>query len=149
MNAAFTVVYSVILDCHAPGSRDNCSIPLPRQGPLGTFEGQQRQPLGGWPATFLCLLHGRMCVRSADSVRIRQEIHPPGQPVPSLWTIESRCAHKDCGKLHTVYTAREGDWSTIVRLILERGPIVPCGDHDLAWREDLMHGTETAYESLV
>jgi len=76
-------------------------------------------------------------------------MRPQGLPIPQLWRIECECAHENCGTLHTIYTAREETWSKIVRLILEPTPIVvPCGDdHDLAWREDLMHGTEIANDS--
>jgi hypothetical protein len=144
MGVCITNVYSVILDC---GSPNRCSIPLPRQNQEQTSERRWRVPAGASPGTFLCLRHGRTYVRSEQHVHPVPEIRPQGSPVPQLWVIDAVCAHENCGRQHTIYTAREDDWSHIVRLILEPTPIVvPCGDHNLIWRRDLMQGTEIAYE---
>jgi hypothetical protein len=148
MSSAFTNVYSVILDCRSPGSRDECSIPLPRQSRGETSEDQWRLRVGTWPTTFLCLRHRRAFVRSELHVHPVAEIRPPGLPVPQMWVIKALCGHENCGEPHTIYTAREEDWSQVVRSILEPTPIVvPCGNHALVWREDLMHRTEIAYDS--
>jgi hypothetical protein len=146
MVSEFPRVYSVNLDCNAPGQEYLCHIPLPRRSPLGIFEGQHNLSIGDWPATFLCLLHARSFFRLADSVRHETEVRVRNRPVPSLWRIECECAHENCGRPHTIYTARAPDWNTIVRLILERDPTVSCGAHSLVWREDLMHGTEFAHD---
>jgi hypothetical protein len=140
--SSFSHEHSVILGCpHLEGAQP-CYIPLPLQSPLGKYEGLRYQPMGEWPLVFLCLWHARVYECRPDSIHLETDMRLPGQPVSPLWRIECDCAHENCGKLHTIYTAREKDWPTIVRLILKRNPIVPCGDHDLVWREDLMRGTE-------
>jgi hypothetical protein len=145
MGICKTNVYSVILDC---GSPNKCSIPLPRQSREQTAMRQWRVPAGAWPATFLCLKHRRAYVRSEQHVHPVDEIRPEGSPVPQLWVIGVVCAHENCRGQHTIYTARENDRSQVVRLVLEPSPImVPCGDHNLIWRQDLMQVTEIAYES--
>ncbi len=139
---------AVWLDCSDQRRPDEkCSIFLPHQSPLGTFRGQVRQPTGEWPAVFLCLRHGRSCVRSADSIRLDVEVLAPHQPVHSLWRIECRCGHNSCGAARTIYIGRMQNWEKIVQVILESRPTVPCGDHDLTWREDLMRGVEFAHDS--
>ncbi len=138
-------VYSVNLRCADPGLEYLCQIPLPRRSPLGIFEGQYSLSMGDWPATLLCLRHGRSFSHWADSVRLETEVRVRNRPVPSLWKIECECAHENCGKPHAIYTARAPDWATILARILGTKPTVPCGDHSLVWREDLMHGTEFAH----
>ena|ERR1035437_10023036 len=145
----FSTLYSVVLDCGVPGEEYLCHIPLPRQSPLGIFEGQHSLSIGDWPATFLCLRHARSFLCSADSVRLETEVRGRDRPVPSLWKIECECAHENCGRLHTIYTARIPDWPTIVTRTLKTNPKpkVPCAGHDLVWREDLMLGEEFAHNS--
>jgi hypothetical protein len=140
--------YAVWLDCFDRGEPDEkCNIFLPHQSPLGIFEDQQRQPTGEWPAVFLCLGHGQSCVRPADSIRLDVEVLAPHQPMPPFWRIECECGHENCGKRHTIYTARMLDWPSIARRILKTNPSVPCDSHDLVWREELMWGTSFAHES--
>jgi hypothetical protein len=147
--ATWSHEFSVVLGCPHPEDKSPCYIPLPRQSLLGTFEGQHCLPKGEWPATFLCLRHGRAFVCFPDSIHLEIDIRLPGQPVSSLWRIECECAHENCGKLHSIYTAGEKDWPTIVRRILRRNPLVPCCDHKLLWREDLMRGTEYPHSPPV
>jgi hypothetical protein len=144
----FTHVHCVKMNC-PDGDNQFCYIPLPLQSPLGIYVGQQYQPMGGWPATFLCLRHGRASAYWPDS--IRHEIEPMvlGQPVPQMWKIECECAHENCGTLHTIYTARAPDWETILKAVAKWNPNVPCGDHLLIWTKELMRGTEFAYNSPV
>lgn len=137
---AFTTVHCVRFNCPA-GDNQYCYIPLPLRSPIGIYEGQIYQPTGDWPATFLCLRHGQVSVDLPDSVRLEVEPRVPGQPVPQMWRIEAECAHENCGRLHTIYTARAPDRETILRAIARWNPTIVCGDHNLIWRDDLMQLT--------
>jgi hypothetical protein len=141
----FTHVHCVKMSC-PDGDNQYCYIPLPLQSPLGIYAGQQYQPTGEWPATFLCLRHGRASAYWPDSIHHEFEPRVPGEPVPPLWKIECECALDNCGTRHTIYTARAPDWATIVKAIARWHPTVSCGDHDLVWREDLMREIEFAYD---
>lgn len=145
-SAAFTHVHCVKTNC--PERDDQlCYIPLPHQSPLGIFANRQYQPIGEWPATFLCLRHGQVSVHWPDSIRYEIEPRVPGQPVPQMWQIEIECAHENCGRLHTIYTARAPDRRTILRSIARWNPTIPCGDHKLIFGENLIRLTEFAHES--
>ena len=139
--ATFTHVFGVKTGCPI-GDDQYCLIPLPLQSPLGIYAGLQYQSTGAWPVTFLCLLHGRVSVDWPDSIRLEIEQRVPGQPVPQLWQIECECDHENCGKLHTIYTARAPDRETVLKRIARWNPVVVCGDHNLIWREDLIRLTE-------
>lgn len=142
----FSQEHCVILGCPVRDERLPCSIPLPRQSQLGIYEGLHYRPTSEWQEIFLCLRDARSFVCSPRNIHLQVEQRPPHLPVPPLWMIECECGHKNCGKPHTIYTAREKDWPAIVRLILERDPSVRCDGHDLVWREDLMRGTEIAHD---
>jgi hypothetical protein len=142
----WTHVHCVKMDCPA-GDDQYCYIPLPHQSPLGIIADRQYQPIGEWPATFLCLRHGRVFIYWPYSILHEIEPRVPGEPVPPLWQIECECAHENCGKLHTIYTARAPDRETVLKAIARRNPTIVCGDHNLIWREDLMRLTEFPYES--
>jgi hypothetical protein len=141
----FSHIHCVKLNC-PDGDNQYCYIPLPLQSPLGVYAGQQYQPIGEWPATFLCLRHGRASEYWPDSVRHEIEPRVQGEPVPPLWRIECECALENCGTRHTIYTARAPEWETILKAIEIRNPIVPCGDHALVWSKSLMRGTEFAHK---
>lgn len=145
-NPMFTHVYCIKTGCPAVDDQ-YCYIPLPLQSPLGIYADQQYQPTGEWPATFLCLRHGRVSVDWPDSIHLETEPRFPGQPVPPLWRIECECAHQNCGRTHSIYTARAPDPETILKAISRRNPTIPCDDHILVWRDDLMSLNEFAYES--
>jgi hypothetical protein len=145
----FTSVYSVTLDCAQPDTEHLCHIPLPHQSPLGIYKVQQYRRMGEWPATFLCLLHGRAFVRSRDHIQHEIEMRVPGEPVPQMWQIEVACARENCGRRQRIYTARAPDPDTLLKVLMRKKPVVPCGDHDLIWREDLISLIEFAHESLV
>jgi len=142
--ATFTHVHCVKMNC-ADGDNQFCYIPLPLQSPLGIYAGHQFQPTSNWPATFLCLRHGRASVYGLDSIHHEFEPRVPGQPVPPLWQIECECARENCGTLHTIYTARAPKWGTILTAIAIKNPLVPCGDHVLVWNKDLMCGTDISF----
>jgi hypothetical protein len=141
---AFTHVHCVSLDCPA-GDDEYCYIPLPRQSPLGIYEGQHYQPTGEWPVTFLCRRHGTVSVDLPDSVHLTAEPMVPGLPVPPLWRIDCECAHENCGRMNTIYTARAPDREALLKGIARKNPTVPCGDHNLVWREDLIQLTDFAF----
>jgi hypothetical protein len=141
-----THIHCVNLNC-PDGESQLCYIPLPLQSPIGIYEGQKYRPMGKWPVTFLCLRHGQASAYLPDMIRHGIESMVPGQPVPQMWQIECQCAHEHCGKLHTIYTARAPDWKTILRAVGRWNPSVPCGDHVLIWKEELMRGIEFAYDS--
>jgi hypothetical protein len=144
----FSSIHCVKMNCPA-GDNQFCNIPLPLQSPIGIYADRQYQPIGEWPVTCLCLRHGLVSAYWLDSIHHEIEMMALGQPVPQMWQIECECAHENCGKLHTIYTARAPDWETILRAIARWNPNVPCGDHILIWRKELMRGTEFAYNSPV
>ena len=139
--------FVVRLGCPNREGEQKCSIPLPRQSLLGIYEGLKYRPTGEWPETFLCVRHARVFVCSIDSVDLDLEMRGLDELVSPMWRIECQCAHENCGRLHTIYTGRMPDWPSIVRRILKTNPSVPCSDHDLVWREDLMRATEIAHDS--
>jgi len=136
--------YAVRLDCFDSGNRcAPCSIFLPHRSRLGIFENQESQPTDKWPATFLCLRHGRSFVRPVNSIHLDAEMLDPHQPPSPMWRIECECGHKHCGRLHAIYIGRMPDWPTIVLRILRSNPSILCGSHDLVWQRELMHGFPT------
>lgn len=142
---AFTTVHCIRTTC-PDGDNQFCYIPLPLQSPLGRYEDQQYRPTGEWPATFLCLRHGQLSVDSPASIHPEIEPRVQGQPVPPMWMIEAECAHENCGKLHTIYTARAPDRETVLKQIGRLNPAIPCRNHNLVWREDLLKMTEFPFE---
>jgi hypothetical protein len=139
--------YAVSLDCFDRGTPGvPCSVFLPLRSRLGTFEHQQRQPTDEWPATFLCLRHGRSLIRSVDDIHLDAEMLDPHQPASPAWRIECECGHRNCGRLHTIYIGRMPDWPTIVLRILRTNPCIVCGSHDLIWQKVLMHGFPTTHD---
>lgn len=90
-------------------SRCPCGHPivLPRQGPLGIYEGLHYRPTEGvWPVRFLCINCGQV---TPALTGIFERIHPsklPAQNLPrnlSLWKIDCECAHSNCGSQRTIY----------------------------------------------
>jgi hypothetical protein len=132
---SFSVGLSHPLQC-AGLSRRSLSLVSP-----GIFEYPQYQLSDEWPATFLCLRHGRSFVRFPPNT-FPLEARRPDRDRESLWRIQCVCAHENCGQSHTMYAARERHWTTIMRVILATNPKLLCGDHELVWREDLMSGIE-------
>ena len=102
--------WAVCLGCSDAGPEHECCILLPHQSPLGTVEDQRYQPTDEWPATFLCLRHGHMCVRSAESVRLQIEtLAPTGRPL--LWRVVCRCGRESCERMHIIYIGKVPDWA--------------------------------------
>jgi len=117
---------------------DPCYFFLPRRSRLGTFEHPRRLPTGEWPLTFLCLRHERSSVCSLANIRPEAEMLTQGRPILPMWWIEVVCAHESCGRSQSIYAGGTSDWQAIVGRILETEPQVPCGDHYLVWREELI-----------
>jgi hypothetical protein len=137
--------HSVVLPCPVHDYESLCSIPLPRRSHLGIYEGPSYQPTGDWHETFVCLRHARAFVCSPRKIHLQLQVRDPGRPVSPLWQIEAVCAHDNCGRPHTIYTAGMPDWHSIASRILKTRPKMPCGDHDFVWREDSMRATEIAH----
>jgi len=115
-----------------------CCIFLPLQNPLPTFVDQQNQPTGIWTATFLCLLHGTVCVCRSDQVH--SEIAPadPDQRNYPFWEIVCECGHENCETRHTIYTGGMENPTEITTRILKMNPTIPCGSHNLVWQREKM-----------
>lgn len=140
MMGDFSKVYSIRFDCMPSQLESLCHIPLPHGSPLGRYEPLRFEPADGWPATFLCLRHGHACVRSPDDIRSDLETRIPGAPPSPVWLIGCTCVHENCGRRHTIYASGAPTWPEVWRRILKLSPRIPCGDHDLEWRKDLMRG---------
>lgn len=135
--------HCMVLGCPHRSSEDApCYIPLPRQSPLGKYEGLRYQSMGEWPLTFLCLRHGLSFSCWPYSIHLETDMRLPGQSVSPLWQIECECARENCGKLHTIYTGLMPNWYAIAQRILKIEPRVPCGDHKLIWNGSSMRATE-------
>lgn len=139
MLASFHTAWVVHTRC--PGwetDAPKCSIPLPHQSPLGIYEDQKYRPTGTWPATFLCLRHGISGLHSAQDIRLDTLLSPPGEGLPTSWEIEVSCAHENCGKVHTIYTARMPSFPELADRLMRITPAIHCDGHDLIWRRDLI-----------
>jgi hypothetical protein len=78
---------------------------LPRQSPLGKFEGLVNQPTAEWPATFLCITCGRLSEYSDAVVREDQlSVTAPDARFPDLWRVELKYGRKNYGKNRAIYT---------------------------------------------
>jgi hypothetical protein len=114
------------------------SIVLPRQSPLGKYEGQQYLTTPMWPITFLCKKHGQSCECSVDKI----DLEPIQRPDPpphweTLWEIEAECVHGNCGLRHVIYAkySPDGTSASVVQSFLATSARVPCtGDHDAEFR---------------
>lgn len=79
-------------------------IPLPHQSLLGTFSGQQNQPTGEWPLTFLCIPRGRLSECLARDIQFGPVGRPGHSLQSSLLRIEAVCAREGCAKSHVIYS---------------------------------------------
>lgn len=125
----------------------SCSIPLPRRSHLGTFESLECQPMGEWPQVFLCLRHGQAFECLPDSIHFEADMRLPGQRVSPLWRIECVCGEENCATRHEFYTGRMPNWDSILEWLLMSQPKVPCGDHTIVWKKNLIAWEEFAHES--
>src|SRR5271156_2812543 len=106
----FSDEHSVILPCPVSEGEIRCSIPLPRQSHLGTYEGLDYRPPVDWQASFLCLRHGRAYVCSTRDIHLEIQARDPDQPVSSLWQVEAFCGR--CKAVHSAYTGKMPDWTS-------------------------------------
>ncbi len=121
--------FAYLLDCPLCGR----TIVLPPQSQIGTFVGQQCQPMGTWPIKFLCIVHAQLCECSAD--KIRWEAYPtpdPSQRQVALWMIVLRCAREGCGSSYTIfateYADAEGEQS--LKIALSKAVSGVCKGHE-------------------
>jgi hypothetical protein len=135
MNGAVVVEYAVRLECCAAENPLNpMHIVLPHQSPLGMFEYPRYLLSREWPATFLCLRHGRSFVHSGSDLRL--ERRRPDQNRLHLWRIQSECGQENCGQPHTIYISQQSSIIELVDRIMDTKPPIPCDGHELVWRED-------------
>jgi hypothetical protein len=81
------------------------SILLPRQSPLGIYEGQHYRQSVDWPIAFLCRRHERLCEGLPDMIHQEAFARPsPPQPHFALWEIDCVCGQPNCGLPTTIYT---------------------------------------------
>lgn len=132
-----SVPFVSFLDGHQP----NEHIVLPHQSRLGTFEGLDDQPTGVWPITLLCLQHGRVFERSADTVQFG--------PVPrmgrrtestALWEIVCECAQGNCGRKKRIFAFGD-EPQTCDRMrtrLLQANPAFQCQGHQFVLDAALM-----------
>jgi hypothetical protein len=115
-----------------PGHGPNEYIVLPRQSLLGKFEGLDDRPTGVWPIKLLCLLHGHVFERSADTVEFGPvpATDRTTQPMP-LWLIECTCAHGNCGRKMRIFGYGDGSETEdrIRWLLIRANPALACLDH--------------------
>ncbi len=124
-----------------PGCNKDEQIVLPRPSPLGTYEGLEYQPKGGWPASFLCLRHGQVSLHWPDTVHLTEVgVLAPDQPQSALWQIDFQHDQDSCGRMHTIYTSCSEAYSeTDIRNHIARtNPIVPCGSHEIAMKNQFL-----------
>jgi hypothetical protein len=105
------------------------SVLLPRQSPLGRYEGPRYQPTDIWPIDFVCFLNGQVCQAHPAS------IHPKTGGVSNLdrgaavlWETVFACAHEDCGRLRTLYSRQSADSTpeAAIQTVLAANPSLTC-----------------------
>lgn len=115
------------------------SVVLPRESPLGTYEGQRYLTKGMWPINFLCFRHKQVSVCSPD-IRLEtmfvlsQQIN-----LAALWEIVSECGRENCGRHHAIYTKYLEDATPqdVIDILLEATTAVPCtGNHSIQLSSD-------------
>jgi hypothetical protein len=136
MAPAVPFEFAIDLDCSDAGKQP-CYILLPHRSLLGTFENGVIQPKGGWPLTFLCLRHERVSVRSADSIRFSGPEPVRGLPF-LLWRVAYECGREDCGKRNVLHIGPERDAETIKDRLTSQRYKVPCDNHSVEWRRELI-----------
>ncbi len=102
---------------------------LPRQSPLGIYEGQRYQPMGAWPIAFLCRPCGQVYDRFAEEIYSRLPVQKVGQRQGQiLWEIEVICAHGSCELMTPIYTKYHAadNEDLVIDLLLSVDPILDC-----------------------
>jgi len=115
-----------------------CRIFLPPQSLLGIYEGLRYRPTGMWPASFLCLRHGRSFLRGSD------DVHPGIEysPIPHLYEVEAGCGQENCERQHTLFAAREASSTDARDRVLGNKPAIVCNGHDLLWTDNQVKVTQ-------
>ncbi len=115
---------------------DPCSIFLPHANSAANVDYQRNKPVATWTALFLCLRHGTVCVRDANSVH--PEPFPTGRDQNDypFWEIECVCGHENCGRRHTIYTGGTENPNEIWVKLLTWTPAIQCDSHPLIWKAE-------------
>jgi hypothetical protein len=119
--------------CHGP-------IVLPRQSPLGIYEGQSYRPTDRRPARFLCIRDGQ--VREMWVTEFRLEDYTGlDQELAALWDVVCVCARKNCERPHTIYTmcSPRADVATVRDAVYKTNLSFACGDHWLQKGKNRIH----------
>src|SRR5438445_11143911 len=84
----------------------NCSRPivLPRQSPLGKFQGLENQPTDEWPADFLCRFCDKLFSYSDEDVRDDVVFSSPESLIDDLLQIECVCVQGNSETRRVIYT---------------------------------------------
>jgi hypothetical protein len=118
------------------------SIPLPRQSPLGTYEGHEYRPSGSWPITFLCVARQQVSECSSELIQSEDsQPHPESETPAALWQIVGECSQEGCQGRSAVYTwyFSHARTDAVVSLALKLNPRIRCsGSHDLKWDAERM-----------
>jgi hypothetical protein len=119
--------------CHQP-------IVLPRQSPLGIYEGQRYLPTDKWPITFVCIRDGQVRVLWVEEFH-PEELMDLGQQSEVLWEIVCECGHRDCVRPHTIYTTclPNVPKQDVANALYRANLTIACGSHDFQKVRKLMH----------
>jgi len=116
-------VFLLRCPCGAP-------IVLPRQSPLGRYEGQHYQPTDAWPVLFVCTHCERQSVHRPPT---RQETLDDNLAQylrrHTFWRFEIECDHENCGELLVIHTISEADALDIDVLPAVRRIVPPTHAH--------------------
>lgn len=111
-------------------------IALPHRSPLGTFEGQLRQPIFADPINILCIESEQVFeypLAAFHPNRVPTQGRNPQTDV--LWWIESSCAHKNCRNTYSISAWYRGDVSAeeILDKAIRATAKRRCGGHGFEW----------------
>jgi hypothetical protein len=109
-------------------------IPLPPQSPLGRFDGPvAKANPQKWPLKFVCQNCELLSVHEVQEFD-REE---PGMPdlfdsEHSLWRVQIRCDHRQCGRLYSIYTQvpTSAGRDDVLYILQHAKRAVTCGESD-------------------
>ena len=111
-------------------------IALTHRSPLGTFEGQVRQPSSQQPVNILCVQTGQMFEYGFEAFR-RRHVERQGRSSQTdvTWQIESPCKHQGCQTNYIVYAWFQGDVTEEEMLdsAIRGKPKRSCIGHEFEW----------------
>lgn len=80
------------------------SIVLPRQSPLGIFQGLESQSTDEWPATFLCPACGQVFSCSFEKIDDAAQMTIPNSQIPDLLRVLYVCGQGNFEARKVAYT---------------------------------------------